>query len=119
MRVLVTVVAMSLSTFLAGCGGEKAASSPTTPESRAQADAEATPIAAPSATLTVQGLSCPLCASNVDKQLMKVDGVQSVSVDLGDGTIRVAFAGEARPTGAALRKAVEDSGYTLVSIDTP
>ena len=119
MRILLTVLAMSVPMLLTGCGGEKAASSPTTPESRAQADADARPIAAPTATLTVQGLSCPLCASDVDKQLMKVNGVESVSVDLGGGTVRVAFAGGARPTAAALRKAVEDSGYTLVSIDTP
>jgi copper chaperone CopZ len=77
------------------------------------------PIEASTATLVVHGMSCPLCANNVDKQLLRVPGVQTVEIDMGDGTVRVQLADEPRPSKADLARAVEQTGFTLVSIDTP
>ena len=74
------------------------------------------PISADSATLTVHGLGCPLCAHNIDKQLLEVPGVQRVSVDLGTGTVVVALAGQPRPSPADLAAAVERAGFTLVGV---
>lgn len=86
-----------------------------------QSTSSPTQIAAiPSATLIIHGMGCPLCANNVDKQLLKVPGVERVNIDLGSGRVKVSFApGTERPGDAKLAKAVANSGYTLVRIQTP
>lgn len=84
----------------------------------AMADAAA-PITASSATLVVHGMSCPLCVSNVDKQLLTIPGVQSANVNLKTGEVKVALADGARVTKAQLAKAVDSSGFTLVEVRTP
>lgn len=75
--------------------------------------------ASSSATLTVKGLACPLCAHNLDKQLLRVAGVRRVKVDLGSGRAEVAFAEGARPSDQELSKAVEAAGLTLTRIERP
>ena len=98
--------------LLPGCAGT---SKPTpTP-----AAAAAAPLTGSSATLIVYGMSCPLCANNVDKLLMTVPGVESVRVDMGTGEVKVALAPEARVTSAQLAKAVNDSGFTLKEVRIP
>src|SRR5688572_27775319 len=48
--------------------------------------AEATqPIDSPTATLLVYGMGCPLCANNLDKQLLAMGNVEKVEVDMGTG----------------------------------
>jgi copper chaperone CopZ len=84
----------------------------------AGADADV-PIQSQTATLVVHGMSCPLCANNVDVQLLRVPGVEDVEIDMGDGSVRVTFADAPRPTRAQLARAVDRTGFTLVRIDTP
>jgi copper chaperone CopZ len=74
-------------------------------------------LSGPGATLIVHGLSCPLCATNVDKQLRALPGVRSVKVNLGTGEIGVSFSPAGAPTNDQLAKAVTESGFTLVSIN--
>ena len=74
---------------------------------------------AQSATLTVHGLACPLCAHNIDKQLLKVSGVQNVDVDLGSGLVKVRFADGTQPSDKELAAAVEAGGFTLNKIERP
>lgn len=79
-----------------------------------------TPIHSPTATLIVQGLSCPLCASNVDKQLLRVPGVTGiVKVNLQVGQVAISINDSAPPTRGQLSAAVEESGFTLVDIQEP
>lgn len=95
---------------LIGCG-----STPATPES--STFVERAPIEGGGATLVVRGLSCPLCATNVDKQLKSVPGVASATVDLGTGEIVLGFSTlVAAPSRSELRRAIVDAGYTLESI---
>jgi copper chaperone CopZ len=77
------------------------------------------PITTDTATLTVHGMGCPLCANNVDKQLKDVTGVTDVRVDMGSGRVTVHLAAENRPSKAQLARAIRQSGFTLVRIDTP
>jgi copper chaperone CopZ len=79
----------------------------------------AAPLTGASATLLVQGLSCPLCATNIDKTLMRVPGVQAVAVDLSRGEVRLTLAPDTKPTRAQLAQAVRDSGFTLAEIRQP
>ena len=67
-------------------------------------------------TLVVQGLSCPLCAHNLDKTLLGVPGVRSAVVDLSTGSVRVGIDPTSPPTAEALAKCVSDSGFTLKEI---
>jgi copper chaperone len=71
------------------------------------------------ATLLVHGMGCPLCANNVDKQLLAVPGVERVNVDMGTGRVTVHLNRANPPTRHQLASAVDDSGFTLVSISTP
>jgi copper chaperone CopZ len=65
-------------------------------------------------------MGCPLCANNVDKQLLKVRGVEKVDVNLGSGHVTVTFAADLpRPGTPQLAQAVANSGYTLVRVRTP
>ena len=112
-----TLFNLALSLFLsagllAGCAGTPK------PGLASMADA-AEPITSSSATLIVHGMSCPLCANNVDKQLLTLPGVQSVNVDMGTGEVKVAFAPKARVTKAQLAKAVDASGFSLMEVRIP
>lgn len=66
--------------------------------------------------LVVHGLSCPLCAHNLDGQLLKIDGVEKATIDLQEGSVDVRFADGHSVTRKLLEKAVEDSGFTLKNI---
>ncbi|GMU82522.1 MAG: heavy-metal-associated domain-containing protein [Phycisphaerales bacterium] len=70
-----------------------------------------------SATLTVHGLACPLCAHNIDKQLLRVEGVRTVDVDLGTGTVKLNFESGKQPSDKELAAAVEAGGFTLNKVE--
>lgn len=69
--------------------------------------------------LVVQGMSCPMCASNIDTELKEVAGVQSVDVNLDNGEVTVGLFGKQRPTVAELAAAIERTGFTLREVRTP
>ena len=71
------------------------------------------------ARLYVSGMSCPLCATNIDKQLLRVPGVQKVSVDLGKGLVLARLAPSNPPTRDQLAGAIAQSGFTLDRIEMP
>lgn len=79
----------------------------------------ARPTAPPTALVWVNGMGCPLCANNVDQQLKSVPGVENVTINLGTGLVQVALSATAPPTEAQLATAVENTGFTLVSIQMP
>lgn len=76
-----------------------------------------TPIAGKRAVLWVNGLGCPLCATNIDLVLARVKGVSNVKVDLSSGKVSLDVDPASPPTSARLAKVVEDSGFTLVKVE--
>ena len=40
-------------------------------------------------TLQADGLACPFCAYGVEKQLSRIDGVDTVSTDIESGTVHL------------------------------
>lgn len=66
--------------------------------------------------LVVFGLSCPLCATNLDNQLRRISGVAGHQVDLESGIIQVQVRSGGFVQTASLRKAVTDAGFTLQDI---
>ncbi|MFN0060636.1 MAG: heavy-metal-associated domain-containing protein [Planctomycetota bacterium] len=99
--------------WLTGCaGGPTAGNQPGIDEPAAVVDS-------PTATLIVYGMSCPLCANNVDKQLLDVPGVSGVNVDMGTGEAKVRFLPGARVTKQQLSDAINKSGFTLAELRVP
>ncbi len=71
------------------------------------------------ATLYVQGMACPLCANNIDDQLMRIKGVEQVTVDLGTGKVLAKLSPDNPPSQDELAAAIERSGFTLDRIEMP
>lgn len=65
------------------------------------------------ATYTVKGMTCGHCVSSVKEEVGEVTGVTSVDVDLESGRLTVESA--APVAEEAVRAAVEEAGYELVS----
>lgn len=118
LTVLTTAAACSL--FL-GCSGQpRSSSTDAATDGPAGWMSDTAPISEASATLTVQGLSCPKCANNVDLALAKVPGVRSAAIDMASGEVRVAFdESSAHPSRADLAKAIDRTGFTLTQIRVP
>lgn len=109
-----TVAALLVLISLAGC-----ASTPTSGSSGAAGVLAfpTEPIAPGTHRLSVRGMSCPKCVSNVDMQLKRLPGVTNALVDMRNGTVTIDVSGDRRPTARQLANAVEDAGFTLASID--
>ena len=76
------------------------------------------PIAADSATLVVFGMSCPQCANNIDRQLLRIPGVKGTTTDLGTGDVTVQLT-PGSVTREQLASAINESSYTLKEIRVP
>ena len=65
--------------------------------------------------LIIEGMHCASCASNIEKSLKKVPGVNeaTISLMLKKGTVDV----DQQVRDEELEKAVARAGYTLVRID--
>ena len=137
-----TVATLTLLTTLAGCAGVDAARPSDVPavdmsgaskveqgsesywqhmptEADAAALLDKKPINTKWATLYVNGLGCPQCASNIDLTLAKVPGVSWMYVDLGHGVVQMQMQGEgAKPSPIDLKNKVADAGFTLVKLRT-
>ncbi|MEO1237879.1 MAG: heavy metal-associated domain-containing protein [Planctomycetota bacterium] len=74
----------------------------------------------PVATIAARGMSCPLCASNADRRLMKIDGVTWTRIDLGQGLVTVGLdPAKPTPSADALQTAVRDAGFTAQEVTLP
>ena len=63
-------------------------------------------------TLTIEGMSCQHCVGRVEKALNDLDGVKAtVTLEPGEAKVEGANLSE-----DVLKKAVEDAGYTVVSV---
>lgn len=131
-RQLITLTLLPLIAILAGCAtstdqrNNQAARQPDQQPDHGQdhsshtSDTEFTstePLAGESASLTVTGLSCPQCASNLSLNLKDLPGVTDARINLGTGAIALDF-GITSPSPKQLADAVADSGFTLISINT-
>jgi copper chaperone CopZ len=78
---------------------------------------ETTPVADFEATqLAIEGMSCTSCASQVERSLLKMPGVASVSVDFAAATADVTYRPGAVSDGD-LVKAVRKTGYDAALAD--
>ena len=72
------------------------------------------------ATIDAKGMSCPLCASNIDRRMQKLDGVSWTKSDLGKGQVSVGLDEDTpAPSADELFQAVNDAGYTAGEVTLP
>lgn len=62
---------------------------------------------------TVQGMTCGHCAAAVSSEVGKIDGVETVEVDVPAGRVSVISAAQLDRTQVAA--AVDEAGYELVA----
>jgi len=67
--------------------------------------------------LGVDGLACPFCAYGIEKQLQKLDGVQSVEVDIAKGHVVVTMQDDRQLQREQAEQAVKKAGFSLRSFD--
>lgn len=106
---------------LAGCasapkdGGPDVSYTATPEEAKLVASAE--PLPAGPVKLYMNGLACPLCASNIDAQLADLPGIQNIKVDLNTGIVTASIVGDQRPAPKQIAHAADQAGVTLVKIE--
>jgi len=71
---------------------------------------------ASSATIRVDGLSCPYCAYGLEKHLKKLAGVESVEIIMKSGKAIVRLKPDVQVDDAALKTAVKKAGFTARGI---
>jgi mercuric ion binding protein len=71
---------------------------------------------AQSATIRVDGLSCPFCTYGLEKHLKKVAGVEGVDINMKSGEAIVRLKSGVQVNDAELKKAVKKAGFTARSI---
>ncbi len=64
-------------------------------------------------TFRLKGMHCASCASIIEKTLQKVEGIESVSVNFGNDTIKISY-DESRIAPQNLSKKIEPLGYSFV-----
>lgn len=65
------------------------------------------------ATYTVSGMTCAHCVGSVTEEVTKIPGVTDVQVDLASGAVTIASETPVEET--AVKAAVDEAGYELVS----
>jgi len=67
-------------------------------------------------TYAVTGMTCEHCVAAVTEEVGRLEGVQSVRVDLRPGGVSVVTVVSAGPLlSGAIRDAVDEAGYALAS----
>ena len=69
-----------------------------------------------SATVAVDGMSCPFCAFGVEKRLKKVEGVGSVTISAKKGTATLVAKAEESIDVEQIPGAIESAGFTPGSV---
>ena len=63
--------------------------------------------------LQVDGLACPFCAYGVEKKLSRVEGVETLTLDIDAGHVTVTMAPGRALDEAVARQAISEAGFTL------
>lgn len=73
-------------------------------------------MALPSLELRVEGMTCETCSASARVALTSVPGVVDAAADHERGTARVWYQAETKPDVDALRQALAEHGYKVVTV---
>ncbi|MBS3084312.1 heavy-metal-associated domain-containing protein [Candidatus Pacearchaeota archaeon] len=65
--------------------------------------------------ITVEGMHCASCATNIERSLKKISGVESAKVSMM--TRKAIIEADEKVTDEELKKAVARAGYKAISIE--
>lgn len=68
------------------------------------------------ATLTASGLTCSMCSKAIHNALSKIDFISKVEVNIKTSAYIIEFRNDANVQFDALRKAVEDAGFSIAKL---
>lgn len=68
-------------------------------------------------TLNVKGMSCGSCVNKIEGNVGKLNGVESVKVQLSDGKVDVTFNDSTIDLGE-IKGAIKDTGYEVIEEPT-
>ncbi len=66
--------------------------------------------------IEIDGLSCPFCAYGLEKNLSKVEGVQTIKIDVENAFVLLTIFEGMGVNEATIRKNIKDAGFTPRSI---
>ncbi|WP_428387185.1 heavy-metal-associated domain-containing protein [Mucisphaera sp.] len=101
--------------LLSGCAALSGSSAKSMPDAAEAAEV----IDAPEFVLYARGLSCPLCSHNLDKSMLEVEAIESVEVNLADGSVKVWLKPGQSVTVGQLADVVAGSGFTFDRVEVP
>ena len=110
------VLLLFVGALLAGCQASPSSEATAAPTASIKFDENAV-VPGNSVRVMAAGLSCPLCAHNIDASMKQLPGVLNARVDLNSGAVAVTLDGTATVTYGQLAKIVRDNGFTLVGFD--
>ena len=64
----------------------------------------------------VEGMTCDHCNHAIEQAISMIQGVQRVTADFASGRVEATFTGDADEE--AVREAIREEGYDVVSIST-
>ena len=64
-------------------------------------------------SLHVDGLACPFCAYGIEKQLSRIEGIESIDIEIESGEMVLTMNDNAALDEPTARKAVEAAGFSL------
>lgn len=102
--------------LLTACQTSPSAQTPAGPTASMKFDDSAV-VPGNSVRVMAAGLSCPLCAHNIDTSMKQLPGVLNARVDLNTGAVAVTLDGLTPVTYGQLAKIIRDNGFTLVGFD--
>jgi copper chaperone CopZ len=65
------------------------------------------------AIIKVEGLYCPFCSYGLEKQVKKIEGFESVQINIKEGTAEIEFKPGVEISEKDILTAVEDAGFDL------
>lgn len=105
-----------------GCVGTPTVEPPVVSQPPGHPEPSAAPAsqeAATQATIQINGMACPFCTYNIQRQIEALEGVQRVDVSLEKGEAYVSLSKQNPPTAKQLREAVESAGFTPGQVRMP
>lgn len=66
--------------------------------------------------LVIEGMHCQACVAKVENSLKNIESLENVSVNLEKGQASADYMDE-KPTDKTLRRAIDQAGFTLVSVN--
>lgn len=83
-----------------------------TPDTDTSGDPPALNAQSADAVVPVKGMSCPLCAENIQRQLAFDSRIAGSRVDMGTGNVYIDFAAGQTVPADDLAKAIDNAGFT-------